>query len=129
MAFFKSKSEQTAGLVDMAHLPRHIAIIMDGNGRWAKRRALPRTAGHKVGAEVFRTIATYCKDLGIEYLTAVSYTHLEKNTNVPVLALRGLTIFPNMLMHFDVERDISVKALEAAIDVYKRQLCRRLWTS
>ena len=36
----------------------------------------------------------------------------EKNTNVPVLALRGLTIFPNMLMHFDVERDISVKALE-----------------
>lgn len=40
----------------------------------------------------------------------------EKNTNVPVLALRGLTIFPNMLMHFDVERDISVKALEAAME-------------
>lgn len=74
MAFFKSKSEQTAGLVDMAHLPRHIAIIMDGNGRWAKRRALPRTAGHKVGAEVFRTIATYCKDLGIEYLTVYAFS-------------------------------------------------------
>mgnify|MGYP000989954885 CR=1 FL=1 len=41
----------------------------------------------------------------------------EKNTNVPVLALRGLTIFPNMLMHFDVERDISVKALEAAMEL------------
>ena len=58
----------------MAHLPRHIAIIMDGNGRWAKRRALPRTAGHKVGAEVFRTIATYCKDLGIEYLTVYAFS-------------------------------------------------------
>ena len=60
--------------MDMAHLPRHIAIIMDGNGRWAKRRALPRTAGHKVGAEVFRTIATYCKDLGIEYLTVYAFS-------------------------------------------------------
>lgn len=74
MAFFKSKSEQTAGLVDMAHLPRHIAIIMDGNGRWAKQRGLPRTAGHKVGAETFRKIATYCKDLGVEYLTVYAFS-------------------------------------------------------
>ena len=49
--------------------PRHIAIIMDGNGRWATRRGLPRTAGHKAGAETFRTIATYCKNIGVEYLT------------------------------------------------------------
>ena len=47
---------------------------MDGNGRWAKRRGLPRTAGHKVGAEVFRTIATYCKDLGIDYLTVYAFS-------------------------------------------------------
>ena len=39
--------------------PRHIAIIMDGNGRWATKRGLPRTAGHKAGAETFRRIATY----------------------------------------------------------------------
>lgn len=74
MAFFKSKSGNTAGLVDLDHLPRHIAIIMDGNGRWAKKRGLPRTAGHKVGAEVFRTIATYCKDLGVDYLTVYAFS-------------------------------------------------------
>lgn len=75
MAFFQSKTENTkAGLVDVAHLPRHIAIIMDGNGRWAKKRGLPRTAGHKVGAEVFRTIATYCKDLGVDYLTVYAFS-------------------------------------------------------
>lgn len=74
MAFFKSKSNHQAGLVDLDHLPRHIAIIMDGNGRWAKKRGLPRTAGHKVGAEVFRTIATYCKNLGIDYLTVYAFS-------------------------------------------------------
>ena len=73
MPIFKAK-EKNRPRVDFAHLPRHVAIIMDGNGRWAKRRALPRTAGHKVGAEVFRTIATYCKDLGIEYLTVYAFS-------------------------------------------------------
>ena len=46
-------------------LPRHIAIIMDGNGRWAKKRGLPRKMGHAAGAETFRRIATYCKNLGV----------------------------------------------------------------
>ena len=62
MGLFNRGKEHTAGQVDMSRLPRHIAVIMDGNGRWAKRRGLPRTAGHKAGAEVFRKIATYCKD-------------------------------------------------------------------
>ena len=53
-------------------LPRHIAIIMDGNGRWAKKRGLPRKMGHAAGAETFRRIATYCKNLGVEYLTLIS---------------------------------------------------------
>ena len=74
MAFFKAKAKNQAGPVDLEHLPRHIAIIMDGNGRWAKKRGLPRTAGHKVGAEVFRTIATYCKDLGVDYLTVYAFS-------------------------------------------------------
>ena len=55
-------------------LPRHIAIILDGNGRWAKKRALPRTAGHAVGAETFRKIATACKNRGIEYLTVYAFS-------------------------------------------------------
>ena len=55
-------------------LPRHVAIIMDGNGRWAQRRALPRSAGHAAGAETFRRIATYCKNIGIEYLTVYAFS-------------------------------------------------------
>ena len=59
MALFQKKNNQPESQVDFEHLPRHIAIIMDGNGRWAKKRGLPRTAGHAAGAETFRTIATY----------------------------------------------------------------------
>ena len=54
--------------------PRHIAIIMDGNGRWAKKRGLPRTAGHAAGAESFRKIANYCRSLGVEYLTVYAFS-------------------------------------------------------
>ena len=67
MSFLKTK-ESGEAQVDFDRLPRHVAIIMDGNGRWAKRRGLPRTAGHAAGAETFRSIATYCQ--------TVSYTHL-----------------------------------------------------
>ena len=54
--------------------PRHIAIIMDGNGRWAKQRGLPRTAGHAAGAESFRRIANYCRTLGVQYLTVYAFS-------------------------------------------------------
>lgn len=55
-------------------VPRHIAIILDGNGRWARRRGLPRTAGHMAGAENFRKIATYCRNIGVEYLTVYAFS-------------------------------------------------------
>ena len=74
MALFHKHRHHTAGQVDMSRLPRHIAIIMDGNGRWAKKRGLPRTAGHKAGAGTFRDIATYCKELGIDYLTVYAFS-------------------------------------------------------
>ncbi len=67
-------SGKQAGQVDKSRLPRHIAIIMDGNGRWATKRGLPRTAGHKAGAETFRRIATYCKNLGVQYLTVYAFS-------------------------------------------------------
>ncbi len=73
MGLFRKKKTQ-AGEIDFKNLPRHIAIIMDGNGRWAQRRGLPRTAGHAEGAENFRTIATYCKDIGIDYLTVYAFS-------------------------------------------------------
>ena len=56
------------------NVPRHIAIILDGNGRWARRRGLPRTAGHAAGSENFRKIATYCKNIGVEYLTVYAFS-------------------------------------------------------
>ena len=55
-------------------LPQHIAIIMDGNGRWAKKRGLERTQGHKVGAEVFRKICQYASDIGIKYMTFYAFS-------------------------------------------------------
>ncbi|MBO4407079.1 MAG: di-trans,poly-cis-decaprenylcistransferase [Clostridia bacterium] len=55
--------------------PRHVAIIMDGNGRWAQKRLLPRKAGHAVGSETFRTIAEYLnKNTGVEYLTVYAFS-------------------------------------------------------
>lgn len=68
------KQHKTAEEIDLAHLPRHIAIIMDGNGRWAKARGLPRTAGHAAGAETFRRVATCCRDLGLDYLTVYAFS-------------------------------------------------------
>ena len=55
-------------------VPQHIAIIMDGNGRWAKKRGLPRTAGHKAGGETFRRIANYCREIGVKYLTVYAFS-------------------------------------------------------
>ena len=74
MALFRKTTQPAQGEVDFTRLPRHIAIIMDGNGRWAKKRGLPRTAGHAAGAETFRTIATYCKDIGLDYLTVYAFS-------------------------------------------------------
>ena len=61
-------------MLDKELLPRHVGIIMDGNGRWAKKQGLPRTEGHRRGAEVFRTISTYACDLGIPYLTFYAFS-------------------------------------------------------
>ena len=55
-------------------LPVHIGIIMDGNGRWAKKRGLPRFAGHKAGADTFKKIARYCNQIGIKYLTVYAFS-------------------------------------------------------
>ena len=63
-----------AGEQERSGLPRHIAIILDGNGRWAKKRGLPRPAGHAAGAETFRRIATYCKNIGVDYLTVYAFS-------------------------------------------------------
>ena len=68
---------QTGGVLEKVPqemLPKHIGIIMDGNGRWAKRQGLPRKAGHRQGAKAFSEIAKYCRDIGIQYLTVYAFS-------------------------------------------------------
>lgn len=60
--------------MEQSLLPTHLGIIMDGNGRWAEKRGLPRTAGHKAGADVFKTIVRYCSSIGIQYLTIYAFS-------------------------------------------------------
>ena len=55
-------------------VPTHIAIIMDGNGRWAKKRGLPRSSGHIAGADTFRKIAQHCRKIGVKYLTVYAFS-------------------------------------------------------
>ena len=75
MALFHKKDTRAGtDAPEAAAVPRHIAVIMDGNGRWAKKRGLPRTAGHAAGAETFRRVATYCKDIGVAYLTVYAFS-------------------------------------------------------
>lgn len=71
MALFK-KNGQEGG--PSPALPAHVGIIMDGNGRWAKKRLQPRSAGHRAGAQNFRTITRYCSRIGIKYLTIYAFS-------------------------------------------------------
>lgn len=60
--------------INPAKLPKHVAVIMDGNGRWAKQRGLPRIEGHRRGANTLKEMLRYCKDLGIKTLTAYAFS-------------------------------------------------------
>ena len=79
--------------IDAARIPRHVAIIMDGNGRWAKAKGLPRTAGHQEGVETVKKITEEAVRLGVKYLTL--YTFSTENWNRPepeIAALMGLIL-------------------------------------
>ena len=69
-----SESENNKFMADRSCLPNHVGIIMDGNGRWAKKRGLPRTAGHAVGVKVFKKIVFYAKDMGLKNLTVYAFS-------------------------------------------------------
>lgn len=71
MALFKNNKKQS---IEFSALPKHIGIIMDGNGRWAKKRGLPRTAGHRAGADVFKKISKECDRLGIKEVTFYAFS-------------------------------------------------------
>lgn len=103
MALFAKKQEHSHQ-GEFTVLPKHLGIIMDGNGRWAKKRSLPRTAGHKAGAEVFRTVSKECARLGIEYVTFYAFsTENWKRPKEEVDAL--MLLFKNYLL--EAKADIA----------------------
>jgi undecaprenyl diphosphate synthase len=90
-----------AGLAGASRVPRHIAIIMDGNGRWAQKRGLPRVAGHKAGAEAVRRAMQSAVDHGVEVLTLYAFSSENwKRSNEEIADLTGL-------MRFYLERELA----------------------
>lgn len=70
--FFKRKQKKAE--IDYNNLPKHIGVIMDGNGRWATKRGLPRSAGHSAGADTLKKIVTECNNMGIKYITVYAFS-------------------------------------------------------
>lgn len=94
-------SSSTRTIPEVALVPRHIAIIMDGNGRWAKQRFMPRVMGHQRGVESLRTTVRACRDLGVEYLTVFAFS--SENWRRPVDEVSFLmSLFLKML-----EREVA----------------------
>ena len=86
-------------------IPKHIGIIMDGNGRWAKKRMLPRNMGHKKGAEVFQDITRYCNELGLESVTFYAFS--TENWKRPVEEVNGIMslLKEYLIKAFDYEKE------------------------
>jgi undecaprenyl diphosphate synthase len=98
MSLFQSS---TLIIPDAPAVPRHIAVIMDGNGRWAKQRFMPRVAGHQRGVEALREVVKACRDLGVEYLTVFAFS--SENWRRPADEVSFLmTLFLKML-----EREVA----------------------
>jgi len=97
----KLPPSSTRTIPDVSAVPRHIAIIMDGNGRWAKQRFMPRVAGHQRGVEALREVVKACRDLGVGYLTVFAFS--SENWRRPADEVSFLmTLFLKML-----EREVA----------------------
>lgn len=97
--------------IDKDRIPEHVAIIMDGNGRWAKQRGLPRTAGHAEGVETVKRITTEATRLGIKYLTLYTFSTENWNRPVPEIeALMGL-ILDHLEEEIFMKNDVRFRAI------------------
>jgi undecaprenyl diphosphate synthase len=99
--------------LDRSNLPRHVAIIMDGNGRWAQRRGLRRVRGHLAGVESVRVITRLARKLGISYLTLFAFS--EENWQRPNIEIRVLMALLRRYLHRELpemqENQIALKAI------------------
>ena len=112
-------------------IPRHIAIIMDGNGRWAKKRGLPRIYGHRVGVESVREIIRACSSLGVEYLTL--YTFSKENWTRPPEEVMTLMSMLRFLLRREVDelnrRNVTIRTIGRIEDLpedVKKELKRAI---
>ncbi len=96
-----SRDDQLLRQIDFTHLPRHIAVIMDGNGRWAKRRLLPRVAGHRAGVEAVRATVETSARLGIEVLTLYAFS--VENWKRPPFEIEALMTFLKEYLRKELE--------------------------
>ncbi len=97
-----TKSAEKSGLVlDPQKLPRHIAIIMDGNGRWARRRGLPRLAGHRAGMNKVKEVIRACDDLGVECLTLYAFS--TENWKRPETEVEYLMRLPEEFFRIEID--------------------------
>ena len=94
-------------MADRSCLPNHIGIIMDGNGRWAKNRGLPRTAGHAVGVKTFKKIVYYAKDMGIKNLTAYAFS--TENWKRPKSEVDAIMALLEQLIDDSIDELLSLK--------------------
>ena len=100
-------------LIDRTKLPKHVAIIMDGNGRWAKKRGLPRILGHRAGAEAVRTIVRAAGEIGIEVLTLYAFS--TENWLRPQVEINGLMNLIRVTLHHEIteldRKNVRLKAI------------------
>lgn len=95
-------------MAEEKYLPTHVGIIMDGNGRWAKKRGLPRKMGHRAGAEVFKTIVRYANQIGLRYLTM--YVFSTENWKRPEDEVHSiLNLLRNYLDEVDMYREENIR--------------------
>ncbi|HOJ80885.1 MAG TPA: isoprenyl transferase [Clostridiales bacterium] len=103
MRLFRKKAKST-GFDNSLNVPVHIAVIMDGNGRWAAKRGLPRNAGHREGANTLKRLVKECNAIGIKYLTAYAFS--TENWNRPKEEVDGLM---DLLLEFlrNAEKELA----------------------
>lgn len=113
-------------MIDQNALPKHVGVIMDGNGRWAKKRGLPRKFGHRTGANTFRTIARYANQIGLQYMTM--YVFSTENWVRPQDEIDGIIkILRNYLDEMDdyIEENIRVRFL-GDLTVFDEDIQRKM---
>ena len=119
--------------VTAKNIPRHVAIIMDGNGRWARQRGQPRVEGHRIGAESVRAIVRACGELGIQYLTLYAFS--SENWNRPKIEVTALMHLLEFYLQQEVEelnknnvRLVAIGRIHELPQSAQRQLNRSIET-